>query len=175
VSKYIKWLFDQTVLLNRHLIHLLTPREDVNRHLIYLLASRENVNRHLIYLLASRENVNRHGGLQADLKGGSGGAAAPPGNKSLNFFLAVQVLPGPSPPAVYRGPHTASPAMVLPWSEAPGPLPTGPGRDFLQFACVNSEFGVFICVFVRFIFVLMCFHLFLCILLCLICLSIYFM
>ena len=87
MSKYIKCLFDQTVLLNGHLIHLLTPRENVNRHLIYLLTSRENVNRHLVYLLAPRENVNRHGGLQADLKGGSGGAAAPPGNMETGNLL----------------------------------------------------------------------------------------
>ena len=28
-----------------------------------------------------------HGGRQADLKGGSGGASAHPGNESLNFFV----------------------------------------------------------------------------------------
>ena len=50
--------------------------------------------RHILYLLMRMVFYVNHGGLQADLKGGSGGAAAPPGNKSLNFVLAVQVLPG---------------------------------------------------------------------------------
>ena len=61
-------------------------------------------------------------------------------------------------------PRTASPAMVLQWSEAPGPLPTGLGRNFLKFACVNSQFGVFICVFMCFICVLMCSYALCCVL-----------
>ena len=45
--------------------------------------------RHIIYLLMRMVFYVNHGGLQADLKGGSGGAAAPPGKWINESFVSA--------------------------------------------------------------------------------------
>ena len=66
-------------------------RSCATKHLTYLIWAWSCAIKHLIYLVWAGSCAINHGGLQADLKGGS---AAPPGNKSLNLFKAVQTLPG---------------------------------------------------------------------------------